>query len=92
VELICNNLRFLETLSTSRCYSISPSTYLILKSSTLRYLNAFGSFRETALNELKLQLPNVEINKFFFSSIARPTFGNKRTSIWNMRVRDVNPH
>ena len=30
----------------------------------------------------------IEINKFMFTSVARPTVGIKRTSIWNLRVRD----
>ena len=53
-----------------------------------RYLNIFGSLQDSALNELKRFLPNVEVNKFLFSSVARPTVGIKRTSIWNLRVRD----
>ena len=35
-----------------------------------------------------LMLSGIEINKFMFTSVARPTVGIKRTSIWNLRVRD----
>ena len=88
LESICDGLKSLESLSTSRCYGIPPPTFLILKTSSVRYLNLFGSLKEAALAELKKFLPNVEINKFLFSSIARPTVGIKRTSIWILRVRD----
>lgn len=30
----------------------------------------------------------IVVNKFLFSSVARPTVGIKRTSIWNLRVKD----
>jgi len=90
--LICTlveKLHHLESLSTSRCYSITPSSYLMLSSSpTLLYLNVFGLLREPALVELKDRLKGIEINKFLFTSVARPTVGIKRTSIWNLRVRD----
>ena len=33
-------------------------------------------------------ISGIEINKFLFTSIARPTVGIKRTSIWNLRVRE----
>jgi len=90
--IICSvveNLHHIESLSTSRCYSITPSSYLMLSSSpTLLYLNVFGLLREGALEELKERLQGIEINKFLFTSVARPTVGIKRTSIWNLRVRD----
>ena len=35
-----------------------------------------------------LMFSGIEINKFMFTSVARPTVGIKRTSIWNLRVRD----
>jgi len=80
---------YIESVSTSRCYNIQPSSYLMLaQSPTLLYLNVFGLLREQALNELKERLKGIEINKFMFTSVARPTVGIKRTSIWNLRVRD----
>lgn len=82
-------LTYLESVSTSRCYNITPSSYLMLTACpTLLYLNVFGLLREPALEELKERLQGIEINKFMFSSVARPTVGIKRTSIWNLRVRD----
>ena len=51
-------------------------------------LDVFGMMKETALNQLRELMPNIEINKFPFSSIARPTTGLRRTSLWGLRVRD----
>ena len=55
---------------------------------TLLALDVFGMLKESALVQLHEALPNIEINKFPFSSIARPTTGVRRTSIWGLRVRD----
>lgn len=57
---------------------------------TLMYLDLHGGFIDAAgLNSIQDSVgPRVNINKFKFSSIARPTVGGKHSSIWNMRVRD----
>ena len=91
VTSISGGMRKLESLSMSRCYSVVPAAYLQLGSSaspSLKYLNIFGVMKDDALNELNARLTRIELNKFMFSSIARPTVGIKRTSIWNIRVRD----
>jgi len=89
LNMIVERLEYLESLSTSRCYGISPSSYLILSSCpTLLYLNVFGLLRDPAMVELRQRLKGIEINKFLFTSVARPTVGIKRTSIWNLRVRE----
>eukprot|EP00092_Neocalanus_flemingeri_P025066 GFUD01027182.1.p1 GENE.GFUD01027182.1~~GFUD01027182.1.p1 ORF type:complete len:514 (+),score=163.99 GFUD01027182.1:108-1649(+) len=89
LNMMVDKLRYLESLSTSRCYGISPSSYLILSTCpTLLYLNVFGLLRDPAMVELRQRLKGIEINKFLFTSIARPTVGIKRTSIWNLRVRE----
>jgi len=89
LNTMVESLTYLESVSTSRCYNITPSTYLMLTACpTLLYLNVFGLLREPALEELKERLQGIEINKFMFTSVARPTVGIKRTSIWNLRVRD----
>ena len=68
LEKIVYNLRFLSNLSTSRCYGVKPFTYLTLNraSSSLKYLNVYGSLTDPALEELKKHLPTVEVNKFLF--------------------------
>jgi F-box and leucine-rich repeat protein 1 (S-phase kinase-associated protein 2) len=104
LNMMVDKLGYLESLSTSRCYGISPSSYLILSACpTLLYLNVFGLLRDTAMVELRQRLKGgflilnivckvffsgIDINKFLFTSIARPTVGIKRTSIWNLRVRE----
>ena len=55
--MIVDRLGLLESLSTSRCYGISPSSYLILSSCpTLLYLNVFGLLRDPAMVELRQRL------------------------------------
>ncbi|KAJ1522141.1 hypothetical protein ONE63_002452 [Megalurothrips usitatus] len=85
-----SRLENLEHLAISRCYHISaqiPSQKLeaIL---SLRFLDLFGLVQDNYLPNLKKSLPNLKINQFPFSSIARPTVGVRRTSIWELRVRD----
>jgi len=89
ISTVVEKMPTLEALSTSRCYGIAPSSYLALcDCASLLYLNLFGVLREAATEELVLRLKDIEINKFMFTSVARPTVGIKRTSIWNLRVRD----
>ena len=80
----------IEKLSTSRCFGIAPATYLKLeKCPNLKYLNVFGVMKDGALEELRGYLGSVDINQFYYSSIAKPTVGIKRTSIWNQRTRET---
>jgi len=86
---IMEHLLTLESLSTSRCYSITPASYLLLSACpSLLYLNMYGLVKQNAIQELRERLEGIEINSYPLSSIARPTIGIKRTSIWNLRVRD----
>lgn len=57
---------------------------------SLRYLDVHGGYIEDSdLEAVQNALgERVDINKFKFSSIARPTVGTRRTSIWGLRVRD----
>ncbi|XP_008547550.1 S-phase kinase-associated protein 2 isoform X1 [Microplitis demolitor] len=83
------NLTQLEHLSLSRCYSISPSSYLRLAfMPSLSFLDVFGLMSEPMFKNLQNNGSGTEINKFLYSSIARPTVGVRRTSIWGLRVRD----
>ena len=78
-------------LALSRCYQVQYKSLLHLKKvKTLLYLDMHGGYiGQGEVNEVQDALgPNVQINKFKFSSIARPTVGVKRSSIWNMKVRD----
>ncbi|XP_043275668.1 S-phase kinase-associated protein 2 isoform X2 [Venturia canescens] len=79
----------LEHLSLSRCYSIPSAAYLRLSyMPSLMYLDVFGLMAEPILNSVRANCGGTEINKFLFSSVARPTVGVRRTSIWGLRVRD----
>ncbi len=90
IHVILTNLTRLESLSTSRCYSITPVAYLAAaESQSLRYLNVFGVMKDAAFKELRRRLGGrIDLNQFPFSSIARPTVGIRRTSLWGNRVRD----
>ncbi|KAI4462059.1 f-box/tpr repeat protein pof3 [Holotrichia oblita] len=84
-------LQELNFLALSRCYQVSYSSLLQLKKiPTLMYLDVHGGYVDTGeLRHLQENLgTQVQINKFKFSSVARPTVGTRRSSIWNMRVRD----
>ncbi|GJQ76002.1 putative S-phase kinase-associated protein [Trypoxylus dichotomus] len=85
------SLQELNFLALSRCYQISYHSLLQLKQiRTLMYLDVHGGYVDTSeLRHLQENLgTKVQINKFKFSSVARPTVGTRRSSIWNMRVRD----
>lgn len=87
---LLSQLGNLEHLSISRCYNISSSS-VVLKLAvipSLRYLDLFGLVAEKNMPNLRRSLPSIKINKFVFSSIARPTVGIRRTSIWGLRSRD----
>ncbi|KAL5285042.1 SKP2 family protein [Megaselia abdita] len=76
-------------LSLSRCYGISATSYMDLnKLPSLQYLDVFGILSDNALRVLEHSFPNIGINKFIHSSVARPTVGTRRTSIWGLRTRD----
>lgn len=84
------NFSKIEHLSLSRCYSIPQSAYMRLTHMPcLMYLDVFGLMSESVLKSLQANLhQRPEINKFLYSSVARPTVGIRRTSIWGLRVRD----
>ncbi|KAL3268145.1 hypothetical protein HHI36_007273 [Cryptolaemus montrouzieri] len=84
-------LEDLNFLALSRCYAICHRSLLVLKKMlSLSFLDVHGGYiDEEELNYVQEGLGSrVNINKFKFSSIARPTVGLRRSSIWNMRVRD----
>lgn len=83
------NFSKLEHLSLSRCYSIPQSAYMRLAHmQCLLYLDVFGLMSDAILKSFQATCRDLEINKFLYSSVARPTVGIRRTSIWGIRVRD----
>uniref|UniRef100_A0A1A9ZJH6 S-phase kinase-associated protein 2 n=1 Tax=Glossina pallidipes TaxID=7398 RepID=A0A1A9ZJH6_GLOPL len=88
INIICK-FNALEYLSLSRCYSIPAAAYVELRNmSTLIYLDIFGMLTESTLAMLEQTFTKIGINKFIHSSVARPTVGTRRTSIWGLRTRD----
>lgn len=88
-SIVCHS-KHIEMLSCSRCFGIAAASYIQLENCpSLKYLNVFGVMKDGALEELKSYINSIDINKCYFSSIARPTFGTKRTSIWNQRTREL---
>lgn len=86
--ILLDNLNF---VSLSRCYLIPYKALFTLKKlANLNYLDVHGGYiEENELKEVQNVLgAGVQINQFKFSSVARPTVGMRRSSIWNMRVRD----
>ncbi|KAK3891774.1 hypothetical protein Pcinc_004353 [Petrolisthes cinctipes] len=89
VSAVISSLHNIEYLAFSRCYTIQPEAYLGLKAMpNLIYLDLYGILSESALSTLQESLPHIKINKYLFSSVARPTVGIRRTSVWGLRVRD----
>ncbi|KAK3091081.1 hypothetical protein FSP39_016993 [Pinctada imbricata] len=83
------NLFDLEYLALSRCYRIPPRALPDLKKlPTLFALDVFGLLQEEPFQTLKEALKPIKINQFPFSSIARPTTGIRRSSLWGLKVRD----
>ncbi|KAL8623794.1 hypothetical protein ACOMHN_054100 [Nucella lapillus] len=80
----------LQELSLNRCYNIP---YVQLKDlgqiTSLHTLNIIGRLPRPELVQLKEDLGKVRLNVTFISSIARPTTGFRRTSIWEERVREI---
>ncbi|XP_013097530.1 S-phase kinase-associated protein 2 isoform X2 [Stomoxys calcitrans] len=88
ISIICK-FKMLEYLSLSRCYLIPATAYIELRNmSTLTYLDIFGMLTDSALEMLEHTFSKIGINKFIHSSVARPTVGTRRTSIWGLRTRD----
>ena len=82
-------LNNLQHLALSRCYAVQPVSYALLAGMRrLQFLEVFSVFKESSLKNLAATIPGVGINKFYFSAVARPTVGDKRSSIWAVRVRD----
>ncbi|NXU39765.1 SKP2 protein, partial [Drymodes brunneopygia] len=82
-------LVFLQHLCLSRCYQISPAALVELgEIRTLKTLQVFGIVTDSSLQLLEEALPDMKINGSHFTSIARPTVGNKKShEIWGIKCR-----
>uniref|UniRef100_A0A2P2IAH1 S-phase kinase-associated protein 2-like n=1 Tax=Hirondellea gigas TaxID=1518452 RepID=A0A2P2IAH1_9CRUS len=90
IKHLVERCQLLERLSLSRCYCIRPEAYEELRRlKFLQQLSVFGLVQESSFNRtLRYFLPDVRLNKQLHSTVARPTVGARRTSIWTVRVRD----
>lgn len=89
IQLIVRHLRQLMSLSLSRCYNVNVRCFQdIANMPRIRSLNIFGILQPHSVDDLSEILSSIELNQHMFSSIARPTIGVRRTSIWGLRVRD----
>ena len=82
----------LTKLSLSRCFGLELADLIALTALPLLdrlRVDSFGG--QGAENWLAALLPSTSINKedFLLSTIARPTVGDRRTSIWGLRTRDI---
>jgi len=79
-------LNYLQHLSLSWCYDIIPETLLELgEIPTLKTLQVFGIIPDSTLQLLKEALPHLQINCSHFTTITRPTIGNKKNQeIWGI--------
>ncbi|KAG8456712.1 hypothetical protein GDO86_002479 [Hymenochirus boettgeri] len=79
----------LQHLGLSRCYQICPATVLEFgKKIPLKTLSVFGIVTESSLQILNESLPHIKINSCYFSTIARPTTGNRKSrDMWGMRCK-----
>uniref|UniRef100_A0A672TH44 S-phase kinase-associated protein 2 n=1 Tax=Strigops habroptila TaxID=2489341 RepID=A0A672TH44_STRHB len=84
-----HKLSCLQHLCLSRCYQISPAALVELGGiPTLKSLQVFGIVTDGSLQILKESLPDVEINCSYFTSIARPTVGSKKShEIWGVKCK-----
>ncbi|OWK57787.1 S-phase kinase-associated protein 2 [Lonchura striata] len=82
-------LVFLQHLCLSRCYQISSAALVELgEIRTLKTLQVFGIVTDSSLQLLEEALPDMKINGSHFTSIARPTVGNKKShEIWGIKCR-----
>ena len=81
-------LNYLQHLSLSRCYDITPETLLELgEIPTLKTLQVFGIVMDGTFQLLKEALPHL-VNCSRFTIIARPITGNKKNQeIWVIKCR-----
>lgn len=89
LETIASGLPNLKRLSLSRCYNMAGSNFRQLENiGSLHHLELFGVLHDSVLASLTLDLEKININRSPFSTVARPTTGYHRTSLWGLRVRD----
>ncbi|GFT50360.1 s-phase kinase-associated protein 2 [Nephila pilipes] len=88
-EVLVKKCKKLQHLHSSRAYDIPTECNRLLKElKDFKSLEIFRTLTQNNLESLRANLSFVKINETVFSTIARPTTGVKRTSIWGIRTRD----
>ncbi|GFY15411.1 hypothetical protein TNCV_1572221 [Trichonephila clavipes] len=88
-DVLVDKCKKLQHLHTSRAYRIPAECNGLLKYlKDFSKLEVFRTLTDKSLASLRADMPHVKINQNVFSTIARPTTGIKRTSIWGLRSRD----
>ncbi|GIY22915.1 s-phase kinase-associated protein 2 [Caerostris extrusa] len=89
LEVMVKQCSKLRELHSSRSYHIPAYCNRHLKNlNDFKELDIFCTLTDKSLNALRKLMPEVSFNQNMFSTIARPTTGIRRTSIWGLRVRD----
>ncbi|XP_062617996.1 S-phase kinase-associated protein 2-like [Saccostrea cucullata] len=89
ISYIMSHLTNLQYLALSRCYRLPCNSIRELSyHPRLSEVEVFGMFRDGTMEHLKHEMGNLELNRYPFSNIARPTTGIRMTSLWGLRVRD----
>ncbi|XP_070564199.1 S-phase kinase-associated protein 2-like [Ptychodera flava] len=89
IHFIMNTLHKLLFIGLSRCYNIPTSVLVELGAMpNLIAANFFGMVQDATLQNIRAAMPKVEVNKYPFSSIGRPTTGLRRSSIWGIKCWD----
>ncbi|XP_020625689.1 S-phase kinase-associated protein 2-like [Orbicella faveolata] len=81
-------LKHLVHLGLSRCYNIPPmafSSFSQMKS--LKTLQIFGLLNTEGIEVLRAEIPNITVNKSFFSMIARPVGSVYYGTIWGVQCK-----
>jgi F-box and leucine-rich repeat protein 1 (S-phase kinase-associated protein 2) len=76
-----------QILHCNRCYGIEP-IHFANECEKIVELNVIGCVTNEGYDVLRNRLQNTQVNASSFSTVARPTVGTRRTSIWTMRTRD----
>lgn len=86
---IRQNSRLLTHLSASRCYLFTSTALIQLKLlAAFSILDLFGTLAAFPMQQLRDEFgTRIRLNVCPISTIARPTIGNQRTSIWGFRTR-----